>query len=71
MGTPGAFLYSPRDLRLRRRGAPYADAWAKGCVPTGETTHYDLCVAGAPATTAVTDSLDFQVADAPLQIRFA
>ena len=48
---------------------------AKGCVerlhPTGETTHYDLCVAGAPASSAVTDSLDFQVADAPLQIQFA
>jgi len=25
----------------------------------------------APSTTAVTDSLDFQVADAPLQIQFA
>ena len=22
---------------------------AAGCVPTGETTHYDLCVAGAPS----------------------
>ena len=48
---------------------------AKGCVerlhPTGETTHYDLCVAGAPSSSAVTDSLDFQVADAPLQIQFA
>ena len=48
---------------------------AKGCGgrlhPTGETTHYDLCVAGAPASSAVTDSLDFQVADAPLQIQFA
>ncbi|EHO63075.1 hypothetical protein HMPREF9453_01000 [Dialister succinatiphilus YIT 11850] len=48
---------------------------AKGCVerlrPTGKTTHYDLCVAGAPASSAVTDSLDFQVADAPLQIQFA
>ena len=48
---------------------------AKGCVerlrPTGETTYYDLCVAGAPASSAVTDSLDFQVADAPLQIQFA
>ena len=39
--------------------------------PKGETTHYDLCVASAPSTTAVTDSLDFQVADAPLQIQFA
>ena len=28
-------------------------------------------VAGAPSTTAVTDSLDFQVANAPLQIQFA
>ena len=48
---------------------------AKGCVerlrPTGETTHYDLCVAGASASSAVTDSLDFQIADAPLQIQFA
>ena len=39
--------------------------------PKGETTHYDLCVASAPSTTAVTDSLDFQVADASLQIQFA
>ena len=39
--------------------------------PKGETTHYILRVAGAPSTTAVTDSLDFQVADAPLQIQFA
>ena len=37
----------------------------------GETTHYILCVASAPSPTAVTDSLDFQVADAPLQIQFA
>ena len=48
---------------------------AKGCVerlrPTGETNHYDLCVAGAPASSTVTNSLDFQVADAPLQIQFA
>ena len=39
--------------------------------PKGETTHYILRVASAPSTTAVTDSLDFQVADAPLQIQFA
>ena len=39
--------------------------------PKGETTHYDLCVASAPSSTVVTDSLDFQVADAPLQIQFA
>ena len=39
--------------------------------PKGETTHYILRVSGAPSTTAVTDSLDFQVADAPLQIQFA
>ena len=72
---------------------------AKGCVerlhPTGETTHYILCVApllhpllslthwifrslmlpykssSHSASTAVTDSLDFRVADAPLQIQFA
>ena len=37
----------------------------------GETTHYILRVAIAPSSTAVTDSLDFQVADAPLQIQFA
>ena len=34
-------------------------------------THYILRVASAPSPTAVTDSLDFQVADAPLQIQFA
>ena len=39
--------------------------------PKGETTHYDLCIAGASSSSAVTDSLDFQVADAPLQIQFA
>ena len=39
--------------------------------PKGETTHYILRVASAPSSTAVTDSLDFQVADAPLQIQFA
>ena len=39
--------------------------------PKGETTHYILRVSSAPSTTAVTDSLDFQVADAPLQIQFA
>ena len=32
---------------------------------------YNLRVASAPSSTAVTDSLDFQVADAPLQIQFA
>ncbi len=37
----------------------------------GETTHYILRVASAPSPTAVTDSLDFQVADASLQIQFA
>ena len=41
------------------------------CAPKGETTHYILRVASAPSPTAVTDSLDFQVADAPLQIQFA
>ena len=55
----GACRYSRRGLRLRRRGAygihRASSPWcqAKGCVerlhPTGETTHYDLCVAGAPA----------------------
>ena len=30
--------------------------------PKGETTHYILRVASAPSSTAVTDSLDFQVA---------
>ncbi len=39
--------------------------------PKGETTHYILCVADAPTSSAVTDSLDFQVADASLQIQFA
>ena len=43
----------------------------KICVPKGETTHYILRVASAPSSTAVTDSLDFQVVDAPLQIQFA
>ena len=54
----GAFQYSRRGQRLRRRGAYgiHRDSGpmdVKGCVerlhPTGETTHYDLCVAGAPA----------------------
>ena len=50
----GAFRYSRRDLRLRRRGA-YGIHRASGpmdvkdCVerlhPTGKTTHYILCVA--------------------------
>ena len=39
--------------------------------PKGETTHYILRVASAPSPSAVTDSLDFQVANAPLQIQFA
>ena len=39
--------------------------------PKGETTHYILRVAIALSSTAVTDSLDFRVADAPLQIQFA
>ena len=39
--------------------------------PKGETTHYILRVANAPSHSAVTDSLDFQIADAPLQIQFA
>ena len=39
--------------------------------PKGETTHYILRVASAPSLSAVTDSLDFRVADAPLQIQFA
>ena len=41
------------------------------CAPKGETTHYILRVASAPSPSVVTDSLDFQVADAPLQIQFA
>ena len=52
-----------RGLSIRRPTTTLA--------PKGETTHYDLCIASAPSTTAVTDSLDFQVADAPLQIQFA
>ena len=39
--------------------------------PKGETTHYILRVANAPSHSAITDSLDFQIADAPLQIQFA
>ena len=46
-------------------------AFLKSAPPKGETTHYILRVASAPSPTAVTDSLDFQVADAPLQIQFA
>ena len=38
--------------------------------PKGKTTHYILRVASAPSPSAVTDSLDFQVTDAPLQIQF-
>ncbi len=50
----GAFQYSRRGLRLRRRGAygihrASGPMDAKGCVarlhPTGKTTHYILCVA--------------------------
>ena len=50
----GAFRYSRRDLRLRRRGAygihrASGPMDVKGCVarlhPTGKTTHYILCVA--------------------------
>ena len=36
----------------------------------GETTHYDLRVAIAPSSSAVTDSLDFRGAIASLQIQF-
>ena len=59
----GGRLSAPFYCRLRRHitHAP----------PKGETTHYILRVASAPSSTAVTDSLDFQVADAPLQIQFA
>ena len=39
--------------------------------PKGETTYYILRVASAPSPTAVTDSQDFQVADALLQIQVA
>ena len=39
--------------RMASIGPPSPGCQAKGCVerlhPTGETTHYDLCVAGAPA----------------------
>ena len=50
----GAFQYSRRGLRLRRRGAygihrASGPMDVKGCVerlhPTGKTTHYILCVA--------------------------
>ena len=64
-------------IRYDRNSADWLAALATpypGCAglpPKGETTHYDLCVAGAPSSSAVTDSLDFQVADAPLQIQFA
>ena len=46
-------------------------SYSMSYLPKGETTHYILRVASAPSPTAVTDSLDFQVADAPLQIQFA
>ncbi len=56
---------------LRPDGNAFPLSRFAGLPPKGETTHYDLCVAGAPSSTAVTDSLDFRVADAPLQIQFA
>jgi hypothetical protein len=39
--------------------------------PDGVHSEHILRVASAPSTAAVTDSPDFQVADAPLQIQFA
>ena len=56
----------PYDTDSQSRNADFISI-----APKGETTHYILRVASAPSSTAVTDSLDFQVADAPLQIQFA
>ena len=77
-----AFPYSRRGLRLRRRGA-YGIHRASGPRCQGlcrkvashrenDSLHFVRCSAPSnPLSTAVTDSLDFQVADAPLQIQFA
>ena len=59
-------LILPYDTESNSRNADFISI-----SPKGETTHYILRVASAPSTTAVTDSLDFRVADAPLQIQFA
>ena len=56
----------PYDTDSQSRNADFISIALKG-----ETTLYILRVASAPSSTAVTDSLDFQVADAPLQIQFA
>ena len=60
-------LILPYDTESKFRNADFISI----APPKGETTHYILRVAIAPSSTAVTDSLDFQVADAPLQIQFA
>ena len=46
------------DLRKGARLTP--QVVSKGCVPTGETTHYDLCVAGAPSNHVRCASLLFR-----------
>ena len=58
-------LFMPYDTESKSRNADFIS------IPKGETTHYILRVAIAPSPSVVTDSLDFQVADAPLQIQFA
>ena len=59
-------LFMPYDIESQSRNADFISI-----APKGETTHYILRVASAPSSSAVTDSLDFRVADAPLQIQFA
>ena len=56
----------PYDTESQSRNADFISI-----APKGETTHYILRVASAPSPSVVTDSLDFQAADAPLQIQFA
>ena len=46
-GSEGSKDSEGRLTALRAEGCGRLSA--AGCVPTGETTHYDLCVAGAPS----------------------
>ncbi len=48
-GLSGRGLWWRLRRRLKKGGAADAAGCVEGLHPTGETTHYDLCVAGAPS----------------------
>ena len=56
---------------LKKRGAAGAAGCVEGLCPHRGNDSLHFVRRSAPSPTAVTDSLDFQVADAPLQIQFA